>query len=162
MGVAHHADPLRRSLTGAITAVLAALTIAAGAYFAVSATRGVPDPRPGMLALMDRLALPAEAELLHERTLGGVACTDAGCPKVERWWTLPTPVAAACPEVRTAVGAWGGIRFQRLGTTDCGYLGVFGQDRLTFSVSEASRAQLPQGVQAPDAQSVIQVSLTRD
>lgn len=162
MGVAYHADPLRRSLTGALTVVLAAMTLAAGAYFAFSATRDVADPRPDMLAMMDGLTLPAGAEMLHERTLGGVTCNDTGCPRVERWWTLPTPVAEACPDLRAAIGAWGGIRFQRLGTADCGYLGVFGQDRLSFSVADATQARLPADVQPGDAVSIIQVSLTRD
>lgn len=166
MGAAYYADPLRRSLTGMVTAVLAALTIAAGAYFAISATRGVTDPRPEMRQTLDRLVLPSGATLLEERQGGGVACDDMGCPTVERWWILSAPVEEACPAVRLAIGDWGGIRFQELGTAPCGYLGVLGKNRLSFSVADPLRARLPRQVTSPDSGSphsgsIVHVSLTR-
>lgn len=157
-----HVDPLRRSLTGVVTALLAALTIAAGVYFATSATRGVSDPRPEMVATLDRFEPPAGARELHQRFTGGMVCDDTGCPAVDRYWEVPMPVAATCPAARRAVGAWGGIRFQQLGTVDCGYLGVMGPYRLSFSVESAQRARLPDGVAPPADGSVLRIGLVRD
>lgn len=155
-------DPLRRSLTGLLTAVLVAVTVAAGAYLVASATRGPSDPRPAMLLTLDRLEVPRGAQLLDQRVSGGVACDDTGCPTVERWWAVPAPVEQACPTARRAVGAWGGIRFQQLGTVACGYLGVMGPDRLSFSVETAKLARLPEDVSPPADGSVLHVQLVRD
>ncbi len=162
MGAVYYADPLRRSLTGVITVVLAVLTLAAGIYFALSATRGITDPRPAMLTTLDRLEVPTGASLLHQRATGGVACDGTGCPTVERFWAIPATVAETCADVRTAVGDWGGIRFQELQTSDCGYLGVMGPDRLAFSVEDTARSRVPQGVELPNGGSVLRVTLTRD
>ena len=143
------------------TAVLSLATLAAGGYFLWAATRPVPDPRPAMAAAFDELAMPG-AVPLHERTTGGAECDDTGCPTVERWWASDVDAGALCPRVRSAVSDWGGIRFQRLGTATCGYLGVRGADRLAFTVAPATRARLPRGVSAAKAASVVHVALTRD
>ena len=165
MVAVYQTDPLRRSVTAAVTAVLAVLTIAAGGYFAVSAARGAPDPRPDMQALLDRLTLPPGAALLTEHVGGGAACDDAGCPTVERWWALPGPVEHTCPAISDAVAAWGGIRFERLGSAKCGYVGIHGPYRLSFSAEDAARgrhgARLPSDVVPPEGGSVMHVGLTR-
>ena len=164
MGAVYRADPVRKSVTSAVTAVLAVLTIAAGGYFAVSAARGVPDPRPDMQALLDRLVLPPGAALVTEHVGGGVSCDDAGCPTVERWWALPGRVEHTCPAVSDAVAAWGGIRFERLGSAECGYVGILGAYRLSFSAVDANggdAARLPHDVVPPEDGSVLYVGLTR-
>lgn len=157
-GAAGHADPLRRSGTGAGTAVLAVLLIAAAVFFATNASRSSTEVRPALSRLLDDLHMPAGVVMLEENDIGGLACTDhGGCPGVERWWVATAPPAQLCDDVETAVGSWGAVRMQRLGSAECAFLGVLGAHRLAVAVEPPGREA---GRAAPAAQSTVRVALT--